>query len=161
MWRDGFSTQLTVIAAPVIGQVGLKYHQQPFNGSLLKQNIFRQDASPEVDAAWESLGANCIINPPPAACSHILTRPQSERSGSPSRMPRNPAWRRTRSRSGRNMAGDIPPTWRAFIICTAWYVWECTAVTAVELTRTEPPPPISVLQLRLLPQPRHRCLHQR
>ncbi|GLB11104.1 hypothetical protein AtubIFM57258_007523 [Aspergillus tubingensis] len=44
--------------SPVISNVGLNYHKQQFNGSLLKENIFRQDASPEVDAAWESLGAN-------------------------------------------------------------------------------------------------------
>ncbi|KAJ5281326.1 hypothetical protein N7478_006698 [Penicillium angulare] len=31
---------------------------QSFNGSLVKENIFRQDASPEVDAAWDSLGIN-------------------------------------------------------------------------------------------------------
>ncbi|OJK01993.1 hypothetical protein ASPACDRAFT_114478 [Aspergillus aculeatus ATCC 16872] len=55
---DKSCTRRTTQYSPVIGQVGLRYHQQPFNGSLLKQNIFRQDASPEVDAAWESLGAN-------------------------------------------------------------------------------------------------------
>ncbi|GCB21438.1 naringenin,2-oxoglutarate 3-dioxygenase [Aspergillus awamori] len=44
--------------SPVVSHVGLNYHKQQFNGSLLKENIFRQDASPEVDAAWESLGAN-------------------------------------------------------------------------------------------------------
>ncbi|PTU18998.1 hypothetical protein P175DRAFT_0442924 [Aspergillus ochraceoroseus IBT 24754] len=44
--------------SPVLSQVPIKYHRQRFNGSLLKENVFRQDASPEVDAAWESLGAN-------------------------------------------------------------------------------------------------------
>jgi hypothetical protein len=29
-----------------------------FNGSFLKLNAFRQDAGPEVDAAWKSLGAD-------------------------------------------------------------------------------------------------------
>ncbi|PYI08296.1 hypothetical protein BO78DRAFT_405789 [Aspergillus sclerotiicarbonarius CBS 121057] len=44
--------------SPVISGVGLNYHSERFNGSLLKENIFRQDASPEVDAAWASIGAN-------------------------------------------------------------------------------------------------------
>ncbi|KAL2826724.1 hypothetical protein BJY01DRAFT_262277 [Aspergillus pseudoustus] len=44
--------------SPVLGNMPIKYHTQRFNGSLLKENIFRQDAGPEVDAAWESLGAN-------------------------------------------------------------------------------------------------------
>ncbi|PYH91646.1 hypothetical protein BO71DRAFT_401222 [Aspergillus ellipticus CBS 707.79] len=51
-------TQRVTNHSPVITQVGLEYHSQQFNGSLLKENIFRQDASPEVDAAWESIGTN-------------------------------------------------------------------------------------------------------
>ena len=45
--------------SPVTKDVPIEYSEQRFNGSLLKQNIFRQYASPEVDAAWESLGVNC------------------------------------------------------------------------------------------------------
>ncbi|KAL2819571.1 hypothetical protein BDW59DRAFT_181645 [Aspergillus cavernicola] len=44
--------------SPVLSNVPIMYHQQRFNGSLLKENIFRQDAGPEVDAAWEALGVN-------------------------------------------------------------------------------------------------------
>ncbi|KAI9370174.1 hypothetical protein BJX61DRAFT_544885 [Aspergillus egyptiacus] len=44
--------------SPVLSDVPIKYHRQQFNGSLLKENIFRQDAGPEVDAAWDSLGIN-------------------------------------------------------------------------------------------------------
>lgn len=40
-------------------KVGITYNLHEFNGSLLKENIFRQDASPDVDAAWEALGVNC------------------------------------------------------------------------------------------------------
>jgi hypothetical protein len=40
-------------------KIGVTYDTREFNGSLLKENIFRQDASPDVDAAWEALGANC------------------------------------------------------------------------------------------------------
>lgn len=41
-------------------EVGIQYSLQEFNGSLLKENVFRQDAGPDVDAAWESLGVNCM-----------------------------------------------------------------------------------------------------
>ncbi|KAK0653337.1 Cyclochlorotine biosynthesis protein O [Lasiodiplodia hormozganensis] len=44
--------------SPLWGEVDISYEVIQFNGSLLKENIFRQDASPEVDAAWESLGVN-------------------------------------------------------------------------------------------------------
>lgn len=30
-----------------------------FNGTFLKENIYRRPASIEVDAAWEALGVNC------------------------------------------------------------------------------------------------------
>ncbi|KAL9619245.1 MAG: hypothetical protein Q9160_006097 [Pyrenula sp. 1 TL-2023] len=46
------------LPAPVVSDVGITYTTQRFNGSLLKENIYRQSASPEVDAAWESLGVN-------------------------------------------------------------------------------------------------------
>ncbi|KAL6231590.1 hypothetical protein BDW75DRAFT_233492 [Aspergillus navahoensis] len=51
-------TALSFVIAPVIANVDIRYHRQRFNGSLLKENIYRQDAGPEVDAAWEALGAN-------------------------------------------------------------------------------------------------------
>lgn len=44
-----------------MSDVGISYHVQEFNGSLLKENIYRQDASPEVDAAWDALGVNCTF----------------------------------------------------------------------------------------------------
>ncbi|KAJ5589166.1 hypothetical protein N7537_011844 [Penicillium hordei] len=42
----------------VMNEVRIRYSLQEFNGSLLKENVFRQDAGPDVDAAWESLGVN-------------------------------------------------------------------------------------------------------
>ncbi|RKF73861.1 hypothetical protein GcC1_087020 [Golovinomyces cichoracearum] len=45
--------------SPVEDEVDSSYRSVRFNGSLLKENIFRLPASPEVDAAWESLGVNC------------------------------------------------------------------------------------------------------
>ncbi|OJJ45071.1 hypothetical protein ASPZODRAFT_70555 [Penicilliopsis zonata CBS 506.65] len=44
--------------SPLLKDVDIEYTVQRFNGSLLKENIFRQQASPEVDAAWEALGVN-------------------------------------------------------------------------------------------------------
>ncbi|KAF4219559.1 hypothetical protein CNMCM8980_009378 [Aspergillus fumigatiaffinis] len=44
--------------SPVTANVDITFQPQRFNGSLLKENIYRKDASPEVDAAWEALGAN-------------------------------------------------------------------------------------------------------
>ncbi|KAL4758356.1 oxidase ustYa family protein [Aspergillus foveolatus] len=52
------ATALSCMIAPVIANVPIKYHRQRFNGSFLKENVYRQDAGPEVDAAWEALGAN-------------------------------------------------------------------------------------------------------
>ncbi|RMD43379.1 hypothetical protein DV735_g1695, partial [Chaetothyriales sp. CBS 134920] len=39
-------------------EVGLRFETTRFNGSLLKPTVYRGDASPEVDAAWEALGVN-------------------------------------------------------------------------------------------------------
>ena len=50
---------LISILAPVVKDIGLSYEIVAFNGSLLKENVFRQDAGPEVDAAWSSLGVDC------------------------------------------------------------------------------------------------------
>jgi len=42
--------------SPILKEVDTSLQTVIFNGSLLKENVFRQDAGPEVDAAWESLG---------------------------------------------------------------------------------------------------------
>ncbi|KAF1977359.1 hypothetical protein BU23DRAFT_659618, partial [Bimuria novae-zelandiae CBS 107.79] len=44
--------------APIVDDVGVHYTHTRFNGSLLQSNVFRQDAGPEVDAAWASLGVD-------------------------------------------------------------------------------------------------------
>ncbi|RDW75716.1 hypothetical protein BP5796_06537 [Coleophoma crateriformis] len=41
-----------------MNDLDIKYHMVTFNGSLMHENIYRQDASPEVDAAWDALGIN-------------------------------------------------------------------------------------------------------
>ena len=40
--------------------IPITYHTQRFNGSFEKENIYRGDASPEVDAAWDALGVNFL-----------------------------------------------------------------------------------------------------
>lgn len=47
--------------SPVQVEVDNSYHMVRFNGSLMKENIFRGPAGPETDAAWESLGVNCKL----------------------------------------------------------------------------------------------------
>lgn len=49
--------------ATVMSEVGVTYHLQKFNNPLLKETVYRQEASPEVDAAWDALGINCILTP--------------------------------------------------------------------------------------------------
>ena len=44
--------------SPVLEDIDVTYNVIRFNGSFMHQNIFRQPASPEVDAAWKSLGAD-------------------------------------------------------------------------------------------------------
>ncbi|KAH8598700.1 hypothetical protein B0O99DRAFT_505716 [Bisporella sp. PMI_857] len=42
--------------SPILKEVDTSIRTATFNGSLLKENVFRQEAGPEVDAAWDSLG---------------------------------------------------------------------------------------------------------
>ncbi|OJJ86271.1 oxidase ustYa family protein [Aspergillus glaucus CBS 516.65] len=53
---DGICTSHTSESSPLVNKVS--YHEQRFNGSFLKENAFRQDAGPETDAAWASIGAD-------------------------------------------------------------------------------------------------------
>ena len=57
--RELITELLIHCSAPVVKDLDITYEIVAFNGSLLKENIFRQDASPEVDAAWKSLGVDC------------------------------------------------------------------------------------------------------
>lgn len=60
--RHGRFILLTLLTAPILDAVPIHYHLQGFNGSLLKENIYRQTPSPEVDAAWEALGVSCTFS---------------------------------------------------------------------------------------------------
>ncbi len=39
--------------------VNIDFRTVQFNGTFTHENIYRQDASPEVDAAWQALGVEC------------------------------------------------------------------------------------------------------
>jgi len=44
--------------SPLLPDVDISFKPVQFNGSFFQETIFRQPASPEVDAAWESLGVD-------------------------------------------------------------------------------------------------------
>ena len=47
----------------MLEDLDIEYNTIQFNGSFMAENIYRQAASPEVDAAWEALGVNCESGP--------------------------------------------------------------------------------------------------
>ncbi|KAK3360930.1 hypothetical protein B0T24DRAFT_507241, partial [Lasiosphaeria ovina] len=56
---DKFCTrQVRLYWSPVLDAISPNYSPVKFNGSFLKENVYRQPASPAVDAAWEALGIN-------------------------------------------------------------------------------------------------------
>jgi hypothetical protein len=59
--KDALCAAHTVQYTPPIiasGSPAITYSTVSYNGSFLQPDIFRQDASPKVDAAWEALGVN-------------------------------------------------------------------------------------------------------
>jgi len=53
---DDFCPRHVQRYSPVLKEVDTSLHVVTFNGSLLKANVYRQEAGPEVDAAWDALG---------------------------------------------------------------------------------------------------------
>lgn len=53
---------LTPVLAPLTNDLAITHHLARFNGSLLNENEYRQEAGPEVDTAWEALGVNCKLS---------------------------------------------------------------------------------------------------
>jgi hypothetical protein len=45
--------------APLLDNIEVSYHVEKFDGKFVKENIYRQVGSPQVDAAWEALGVGC------------------------------------------------------------------------------------------------------
>lgn len=56
----------------MVKDVDIKYKMQPFDGRFMEENIYRQNASKEVDEAWEALGVDCTSLPFPRRL--LLTR---------------------------------------------------------------------------------------
>lgn len=52
-----FSTNDAV--APIMDEVDMNFRTIQFNGSFVHENVYRQDAGPDVDEAWEALGVEC------------------------------------------------------------------------------------------------------
>ncbi|MCJ1290036.1 hypothetical protein MMC34_001571 [Xylographa carneopallida] len=60
-WRsdvDSFCINHVSQSSPITKDLDIRYNIVAFNGSLLKENLFRQNAGPEVDTAWKSLGVD-------------------------------------------------------------------------------------------------------
>ncbi|KAF7505676.1 hypothetical protein GJ744_000525 [Endocarpon pusillum] len=55
---DHFCAAYASQYSPIRKDVDITYNVIRFNGSLLKENVYRQDAGPDVDAAWASLGVD-------------------------------------------------------------------------------------------------------
>lgn len=51
------------ISAPVVKEAGVTYSPVRFNGTFMREDVYRQPGSPEVDAAWEALGVDCKKSP--------------------------------------------------------------------------------------------------
>ncbi|KAK3386123.1 hypothetical protein B0H63DRAFT_450107 [Podospora didyma] len=92
---DRWRTNLTALCAghtsqyctvshtpPVIKDVDIKYRWQNFNGSFMNEDVFRKARSPEVDAAWESMGVNYKkAIPPPPFISGMISYKEGIKSG--------------------------------------------------------------------------------
>lgn len=61
--------------APVLENLGIDLSIVRFNGSFSQKNIYKQDAGPEVDAAWEALGVDCLYCLPSCLPPLSLTSP--------------------------------------------------------------------------------------
>ncbi|KAH9215776.1 hypothetical protein DL95DRAFT_388397 [Leptodontidium sp. 2 PMI_412] len=57
-WTNGYCLEHVQKYSPILKEVDNNYHMVRFNGSFMKENVFRLPGGPdsEVDAAWESLG---------------------------------------------------------------------------------------------------------
>lgn len=58
-------------AAPITDDIGLRYENVRFNSTLFSSTKYRENASVEVDAAWEELGTSC--KPKFHQCFHSTT----------------------------------------------------------------------------------------
>lgn len=57
--------------APLFSDLDIEYHAVRYNGSFLHENVYRQRAGPEVDAAWQALGVDYRAMGIPKDVAHI------------------------------------------------------------------------------------------
>lgn len=55
----------------MLEDIDISYDVVQFNGTFIHENIYRQGAGPEVDAAWEALGVGCELS------TFLPTRPST------------------------------------------------------------------------------------
>jgi hypothetical protein len=66
------------LAAPLVRHVKPAWHSMRFNGSFLHENVYRQAAGDEVDAAWAALGVDCELAVPGECRACVLTMGRSQ-----------------------------------------------------------------------------------
>lgn len=98
----------------------VKYHVQQYNGTFLHENIYRQDAGPEVDEAWEALGTDCEFSDQFTEKPMVVNKIKTDPLGFLPRPRKRQVSLMIKSRSTINTAADIPPIWRGCTICTVW-----------------------------------------
>lgn len=105
--------------APVVNEVKPSWHTVQFNGSFLHENIYRQSAGPEVDAAWEALGTDCEYCAPSsksAANTYLKTAALSSQRAKLKKQGLDP----TKFKSTIRMEVDFQQTSKDCTICIAW-----------------------------------------
>ncbi|KAJ4393846.1 hypothetical protein N0V93_003061 [Gnomoniopsis smithogilvyi] len=55
---DAQCATYTTHYSPVTKELSIKYQEKEFNGSFRSEDVYRQEAGPEVDEAWEALGVD-------------------------------------------------------------------------------------------------------
>ncbi|KAF2743005.1 hypothetical protein M011DRAFT_452013 [Sporormia fimetaria CBS 119925] len=75
---DGFCLQHISQYSPLVKEVKPGWRTVQYNGTFFHANVYRQEASPEVDAAWEALGTDyrSIVVPESEASKTGLRRDQ-------------------------------------------------------------------------------------
>jgi hypothetical protein len=57
-YANSFCTKHTSQYSPILNEIDVSYKSISYNGSFFHKTVYREEASPEVDAAWEALGVN-------------------------------------------------------------------------------------------------------
>lgn len=113
------------IAAPVLKDVSIKYHEQPFDGNFMEENDFRKNGSAKVDEAWESLGVDCMCLPLEQLAEALTNIVKIDLVSSHTRMELPAVSLMPMSKLVLSMAAVSLSTLRACITFTVWYELNC------------------------------------